>query len=223
HPEVPLSSVEQDLASDDPDVRAKAALSLGFRREVPLPLLERALDDRDARVRASATRALAGARDRAGPLLDRALRDPDPLVRKEAVEVRGSGGDSAARRQLSRAVTDEDRSVRIAASQRLAEVGDVRHALPGLAEGLRSDDESDRQHAVDQLVGATKDLGSDADSAIPALVEALGDEKVSTSAALALANIGPDAAAPLIEALHSPSPTTRKSARFTLVYPLAPK
>ena len=119
------------LAVDaNPEVRAVAALSLGYRgaegREAGMfEPLAGALSDEAPEVRAKAANWLGRLKDsRAFELLMGAVTDKHSIVREAAVRSLGSLGDARAVQTLLDALSDQDEFVRNEANQALIELGD---------------------------------------------------------------------------------------------------
>jgi HEAT repeat protein/type II secretory pathway predicted ATPase ExeA len=171
-------------------------------------LLIDALDDEDARAHPSVISALVAIGEAAVPPLLEVLREPDPRFRSILESILASIGAPAAPRLLH-LLRSEDPLMEVAA-RILGRIGAA--AVPALLDAL-SDPSPIVQALAAGALGATDD-----DRAARPLVSLLGhaDENVRIIAAKALVKLGESAVMPLIEALHSASPTTRAKAATTL-------
>ena len=223
---------------------------LGARARSAIPALIKALDHADDELRWRAARALGAisVTHDAAPALTARLSDPHPLVRAHAAYALGKIGksDEAIVAALAAAIGDEDAAVRRAAAGALralpadpdvvrpimvkmlenAEPRAIVHAVEALAEGGKE--------RVPVLIEALKhpearywvclilsEIGPDAETAVPALIEVLADElpEVRMEASLALGKIGP-AAASAVPALKKALDDPQQGGRYTAVYAL---
>lgn len=208
-----VHAIEQQLASEQAEVRRRAAVDLG-RLPVPVQrrLLPRLFTDPDPEVRlAVADAALAIRLAGAGARVSKWLSDSDARVREAAAEVLRVLRDPGSVPGLGRALEDSDVSVRKAAALALGSSGsseatsfllghlddsdpEVRRAVISALEELRD------PRAVVPLIGriqeqraalrrqAANALGTLGDPrAIGALIVALGDADASVRAAAATA------------------------------------
>ncbi len=214
------------LSDDDPNVRGAAAEALGTLgdEEAVAPLLAAVRDEREPLVRISALRALdrleqAVDPDQIGSALD------DPLLAGAALTLLAHSDSPQAVDILLKALEGAGRSVRDAAAQSLIaqcardesesgrNVQKVREAIP--PDGPAFAHALDRvaqgplpvRLALIQLLGM---LGRA--EAVPALLEAAGDEALSEVVQGALVAVGRDAVAPMREAWTGLSPASRRIA-----------
>lgn len=151
-------------------------------RTLATPPLTQALQDADPWVKLNATWALSeiGASVPLLPHWLEALQHPDPSLRRSAAEVfqdprsllrkvLGAEADNSTTASLVIALKDDDFTVRNAASVALELLGTG--ALPGLVQALKAPEPIVRLEAA-ELVG---NLGGAAQSAVPDLLELLGD------------------------------------------------
>lgn len=151
-------------------------------RTLATPPLTQALQDADPWVKLNATWALSeiGASVPLLPHWLEALQHPDPSLRRSAAEVfqdsrsllrkvLGAEADNSTTASLVIALKDDDFTVRNAASVGLKLLGTG--ALPGLVQALKAPEPIVRLEAA-ELVG---NLGGAAQSAVPDLLELLGD------------------------------------------------
>ncbi len=142
------------------------------------------------------------------------LTSVDPGVRRQAVEKLGELGPDAgaAAPELIPLLIDDHAEVRMAATTALGDIGPP--AIPALREALGDSDHVVRRGAAYSL----GQMGSQAGSAVPALLETLRDEddgRARSYIVWALGEIGVDAslAGPHLEkALEDPFPTVRRMA-----------
>jgi HEAT repeat protein len=160
------------------------------------------------------------------PTLVEALSDSRAFVRIRALYALTKIGQlpASAREAMQRAVLDPDRSVSRMASRAVTQLGPRPSRGAGAADlgteadlgaGLAASDPQARVSAVRRFQPYT----ADAQSAIPLLVQALGDSEPSVRAAAAdaLVAFGPSARTALSAALADPSPVVRREASVTLV------
>lgn len=146
----------------------------------------------DPQERWRAARALGNLRYRpAANAVVSLLDDPDPVVQTYAIAALGRLGDTSDRTInaiMSKAASADGRVARasLSALKKLAPGPDKLAAA--LEQVLDSDDQAVMSYAVDAMVEA-------GGRAVPLLQRALGNEKSAYWAALAIAEIGPDAAA----------------------------
>ncbi|MEM6798660.1 MAG: HEAT repeat domain-containing protein [Planctomycetota bacterium] len=158
-----------------------------------VPRLELSLKSDDAQVRWRAARALGllgKASAAAAPALVGLLSDSDPVVQVHASIALARIGDKseASLEALLGKVTSDDGRVARVAIQTLRHLGVPPEKLAGALEAvLESDDAAVMSHAVDALVNAGAE-------ATPLLNATLAKEKASYWAAVAIGEIGPDAA-----------------------------
>jgi HEAT repeat protein len=202
----PMPDLVRTLRSPLPDIRARAARSLGklggLARDA-LPHLTHALNDADAGVREAAAQAVGLMGIEALPHLVRMIGHPDKYVRRNAVWALGKLGPFAqsAVADLCSALKDADPRTAAGAAQALGNIGDdAVEAIPLLTEAMRGTN-------VVLCRMAAKALSQIGRPALPALLAHLKhrDPFVRGEAALALGWIGPAAAASvptLIEALR---------------------
>jgi HEAT repeat protein len=221
--DVPL--LARALAHRDARVRGRTAevlQDLGAQGAAAVPALMQALSDRDDAVRYRAAQAL-GACGGSEPFvvcrLTAALNDRAPIVRCAAAASLGKLGFDAKSSipVLEKALYDRDTGVRVAAARSLWILdGNPERVVPVLIAALK-----------DQVVGwqapfVLGEMGAKANEAVPALIEALKQERVPRplrtppSAALALGQIGPAAVPGLIATLHDAQPSVRTGAAIAL-------
>ena len=190
-----VSELVADLESPDAAARESAAWGLGAlsAEEAASPLRAR-LADSDPRVRGVAARSLGkiGGPDAFAPIA-RLLRDPDPIVRELAIlglEATGSGDVVSA---VIPMLADPEMGVRSVAVSALGHA-DGREAARALAAAVVSDPDG---HTRGMAAGALSKRAGEADLAVPALVQLLGDPDpgLRAEAAWALAELASDAAA----------------------------
>jgi HEAT repeat protein len=150
-------SYVQDLigALKDPerDVRAKAAVALGFSEapEAVTPLIQ-ALGDKESVVRSSAVGALSYLKDRRAvqPLI-RLLDDQNNEIRDRALRALGRIGDPAAAKPLIRALEESDPYIRWGAAVGLGELGCSEAVDPLMKHALSDEDPGVRWRAIEAL------------------------------------------------------------------------
>ena len=150
------------------------------------------------------------------PALVRLLRNQNPHIRAHAAIALGRMRKAAipAVLVLAKMVTDPDASVRHAALDALAEIEPGKKmVVPLLLKALRDKDSTVVKRAVHALAERGKDI-------VPAMIEALKDDRTEFYALLVLHEIGPDAkdAVPAIcNVLHEANePYQRQEAAMTL-------
>jgi HEAT repeat protein len=206
----PMPDLVRTLRSPLPDIRAKAARSLGklgWLAKDALPQLTHALNDNDAGVREAAAQAVGLMGPDALPHLVRMIGHPDKYVRRNAVWALGKLGPIAqdAVADLCGALKDADPRTAAGAAQALGNIGDdAAEAVPLLTEAMRGTN-------VVLCRMAAKALSQIGRPALPALLAHLRhrDPFVRGEAALALGWMGSAAAASvptLIEALRPTKP-----------------
>ncbi|GEM_PF-353633 len=140
----------QALGHQDEDARWKAAIALGEigdqRAIVPLISL---LEDEDRFVQSRAAYALGQMGSPALPALIASLEGPSPHVRRGAALALGRIGDPGALFPLLAVLSDSDESVRAAAFEGLAGLGD--EAYPRIIAHLRDSPPEDRTPALQAL------------------------------------------------------------------------
>lgn len=183
-------------AESDETARYRAIDRLGYESENPsdaAPRLETMLTSDDSQVRWRAARALGLLGESAAatsPKLVKLLSDNDPVVQAHASIALGRIGDKseATLEALISKVTSPDERVSRAAIQTLRLLEASPEKLAGaLEQVLASDNHAVMSHALDAIVSR----GSEA---TPFLNAALAKEKSAHWAAVAIGEIGPDAA-----------------------------
>jgi len=201
----------ESLASPEPEVRRRAAWTLGEIRDGrAVTALAKALHDQDGFVRNAAGEALSKIGPPAVDALIAALDSQEAGVRIIAARALGRIGDRRAANRLTVAVTDADPAVCRWAIWALGKIKD-RQGVPALMGALKDDDPRTREFA-------TWALGETGEPAVDALIAALGDERAETrgSAVQALGMIGKPAVAPLMAALKDRSGFVRANAAQAL-------
>lgn len=117
------------------------------------------------------------------------LKDPEAQIRRQAAEALGKQRAEAAIAALVEVLKDKKESVRDAAGNALATIG--QKAVPALASALKDHDQVGRLSAAKALF----QLGSESSEALPALTAALKDKNIEIRihAAATLGRLGPDA------------------------------
>jgi HEAT repeat protein len=221
---VPLL-VSQLEVNDELTVRA-AATALGrihANPETVLPALNRLLQSHSTAVRITAVRSIAeygpAAKDSI-PLILGLLSDKSVVLRASAADALGSIGEGRAEvvDALIKALADGSGSVTVSAANALSQLGPpaARALLPQLS------DKRYQRLAVEVL----GELGADAESAVPALVDSLSkvgeDVELRREIFIALASIGPKAAGAtpaLMKILEDPNAgDARAGAAYALAY-----
>jgi HEAT repeat protein len=228
-----MPDLVRTLRSPLPDIRAKAARSLGklgWLARDALPHLTNALQDADGGVREAAAQAVGQLGPGALPSLVQMLGHPDKYVRRNAVWALGKLGPAAqpAVADLAAALKDADPRTAAGAAQALGNVGDdSAEAIPQLTEAMRGTN-------VVLCRMAAKALSQIGRPALPALLAHLKhrDPFVRGEAALAVGWMGPAAVASvptLIEALrptrvaaHVPDPAPVSVTAPTPATPISP-
>jgi HEAT repeat protein len=193
--------------------------SQGAAAKSAAPKLVGLLADDDENLRWRAARALGAIGPDAAdavPELTTALADEAPLVRAQAVYALGQMGDAAkpATAEIVKVVMDEDPLVRRAALRALDRIKPDRSiTIPLFAKLL----EEAPPEVVVAVLHSMAEMGKDA---LPAVSDALDNEKAQYWACLVAAEIGPDAA-PLVPKLtnlvqHKIEPETRMQAILAL-------
>jgi cellulose synthase operon protein C len=182
-----VAALEARLASEDVDVRRKAASDLGrLPPAVQRRLLPRLFSDPDPDVRlAVADAALAIRLPDAGARVAKWLSDPDARVRESAAEVLSVLRDPGSVAGLGRALEDTEASVRAAAALAL---GNSRHPdASSFLLGHLDDADPEVRQAV---IAALEDLG-DPRAVVP-LIGRIQEQRASLrrQAALALGALG---------------------------------
>ncbi|MSR57705.1 MAG: HEAT repeat domain-containing protein [Planctomycetaceae bacterium] len=189
-----LTDIVQNPASDAL-VASRAASALGLIGGEAAPAvtaLTAALGSKSDKLQEQAARALGAigpASKPAVPALKGLLASKLPSVRANAADALGMLGKIGAPAvpELTKALADSDATVRREAAQALASIGPAaKSAVPALLKALHDD-----QGAV--TVNAAEALGRIGPDAVPALIEALKDEKSRSLVVLILTNLGPDA------------------------------
>ena len=200
------AELAQNLESDDPKVRQRAAQTLqSVRHPQSVTLGIKALQDPDAKVRASAARSLGslGEARAAVPILA-LLDDPDLRTRQAAVYALGRLQEPRAVEPLLAMLREPAVGTRQGAAQALQDIGAP--AVDGLIVAL-----SDRDQRVREL--AIRALGNLADKrAVEPLIACLNDRslKVRHRAMGALARMrDPRVTQPVVAALDQPAMTFR--------------
>ena len=168
----------------------------------------------DAQVRAQATEALGQIGEPAVEALIAALRHENPSLRASVVWKLSEIGRPINRivPALIGALGDASENVGVAASMALADIGEP--AVRFLIEALK-DEKADIRLHVAYVLG---EIGSPADTIIPALILRLGDKEsnVRRVSVRALLNFGPRAVPQLKEALNDDNAATRRFAQIAL-------
>jgi HEAT repeat protein len=148
---VTMKELIKAMSDRDPEVRKKAAETLGKMENPAVEPLVAALRDDDERVRDKAAEALI----KIGGLCVTksfivALRDKNPNARERAAQALGRIGDSCAIRLLVAALNDTNWQVREKAAQALGRIGDS-NAVGPLAAAMDDEDSDVRQKAAEAL------------------------------------------------------------------------
>lgn len=210
------------FADKEGGLRYEASAAVGKIGPKAIPPLLKTLVSTDAQVRLWSAFALgemrAGAKE-AIPALLKALEDKEATVRAEVLSALGGMGPVAkeALPRVTASLKDAEKRVRRTAAAALWHIdAQIDVPLPILIEGFKDKeaDSLDRQACI--LVIAT--MQSKAQSAVPELIEALGDKKeeVHIAASYALSEIGRAAVPSLRKALTHKSSQVRRMATHTL-------
>ncbi|MCI0639922.1 MAG: HEAT repeat domain-containing protein [Gemmataceae bacterium] len=194
----PYSAWRDDLKGEDSSA-ALDQLKRGGVDAIPMLLeLARAGDDD---LYAKSTALLVELGDKAAPALAKSLGQPDDKV--TSLHVLGKIGRKAkgAAYPLVRFFNDsKDKAEKLAVLSILASMGPAAHeAMPDLTRVLKDGDTELKRSAV-LVLGA---IGPEAKSAIPLLIASLDESALRPAAGGALAKIGPESAAPLIEVVRT--------------------
>ncbi|MDP6380568.1 MAG: HEAT repeat domain-containing protein, partial [Phycisphaerae bacterium] len=207
------SAAESDLTAalgnKDRHIRGQAARCLGrIRIKTAPPKLIATLKDLDRDARKYAAEALGKIRDKsATPGLMQAASDKDASVRYNTVEALITIQDPRAIDTLVRALGDK--MTRISAMSALGRIG--QESVPALLSELKVSKKIETRRAIVDVLE-----GLDDPRAVPALVDALADEKIRQSAALSLGRIGKVALPNVVAALKSKDGSTRIGAAIAL-------
>lgn len=187
------------LKDDDELVVRAAATALGKIHAEPsavLPELNALLQRKSAAVRIIAVRAIAEYGPEAGDsvsMMLNLLSDENMMLRASAADALGRTGDSRNEviAALIKALSDENAPVTLNAANALSNMGTP--AVPALIQKLA---DKNYRRLVIEVLG---EIGAGAESAVPALVELLGqvddDSDLRREVFIALASIGPKATA----------------------------
>lgn len=205
----------KELADEDPQIRADAALRLGqAKAKEAVDSLVAVLDDPDERVRVSAIRALGSIADpKAIPALVRLADDPLVSVKLALCQTMGQLADPGGVEAVSKLLYDPDTTVRMAATRALGNIPGPGSLDALLNVALKDEGERIRQHVI-RVLG---DRG--ARDAIPKVESALQSEAevVRANAARVLGQLGDRSSAPaLARALDDPYYKVRSLAAHSL-------
>jgi HEAT repeat protein len=156
-----VSNLMADLQGADAERRGRASLELIRMGEPAAPLLAGLLASEDPELRARAATTLWGMGEKgraAVPALAAALSDPDPELRISVAMALGNMGQAAAEAvpALTNLLYDPNRSVKQAAVKALGAIGPpARSALPVLNRILRRSSWPEAEEAVLKIRGAT--------------------------------------------------------------------
>jgi serine/threonine protein kinase/HEAT repeat protein len=217
-------ALSEDLKSDDPETRAKAAVALGKAGKdarVAMPALLDALRDTDEKVRD----LVADALDQAGPpaaddfpALSTALRDDDPDVRTYAVSALGDVGEPSWEEidRVRELTKDPDPYVRAAAEKTLTRM--EKDMLESLRNRLKDSNPSTRKEAAERLSDLGGGSDDAADKAAASLMAAMTDdnEAVRMAVSKALSDFGAQVVPMLSEALRNRNVVARRMAISSL-------
>jgi HEAT repeat protein len=251
-----VPALQESLASDNLDRRVWSAYTLGeigSAAELAVCDLTQALDNTDSAIRAAAAQALG----KIGPAsassvgaLAESLSDENPEVRRRSVVALGQIGPSAEKAAPQLIAALKDSRIRQAARTSLIQIGES--AASALEESLdndhvrfdisaillKVDPEAAKQAGVhkptsadleslrlalrdltrtrqEQTAAATA-LAHLGQEGIAALIEAFEERSIADTAAAAFVNIGPDGVAPLVTALGHEEPGVRSAAANAL-------
>jgi HEAT repeat protein len=235
-----VRAMAESLNDEDPDVRFRAALGLGYiGSSMAVPALIEALGDEDSNVGSAAVEALGRMNDPTAlhALIEVLRNNDDDYLRRCAAEALGRIDRSDAIPALIEALGDEHMFVRSSAASSLGSIGEP--AVAALIEALGDEDGNVHDSAVDALIevgktavldlmkalesdvsglrrGAAKALGEIGDlDAVPGLLRAGSydeDADVRRSAHTALDEIGSAAAPQLIDMLSDHDSDVRRGA-----------
>ena len=167
----------QALGDEDVFVRSPAARVLGEMGLEAVPPLIQALEDENVQVRGGAVwalRLMGPEAKEAVPALIQALGDEDVFVCRDAALALGEiGPEEGVILALSQALEDEEWLVRRAAARVLGNIGPEEGVVVALIEALEDENVQVRGGAAIAL----REIGPEAVEAVPALVQALGDEE----------------------------------------------
>jgi HEAT repeat protein len=206
-----VSALVKVLLEDDVGTASYSA-ELALRQMGPkaapgLPALkEAALHAKEARHRQAVVRVLGTIGPEAAPALAGAVTDTEATVREEVFRAFQTIGPKAgaAVPTLKEALANKDAGIRLMAVRVLGLVGP--EAVPALTQALK-DDEDDRIRLNAAL--SLEAYGPKANAAVPVLVASLKNRTVGPGASRALAAIGSDGVAALLEARTDKDPMTR--------------
>lgn len=194
-----VSDLIGQLSSADEAVRVDAIHDLarsGADANVVVPALKALLEDESARIRAHAARALGKIGEPAKPAVDvlvRLVDDPEAVVRREALDavIAIRPGPEVGIPLFLKIMEGDDHAIKVRALDEVTNAG--AEAMPFLLAMLG------KKEAVYWGCLLASEIGPDAAEAVPALIEALGDEQpgVRREAMIALAAVG-KASAPAI-------------------------
>jgi len=215
------------LLDNDVEIREQAFKKLqALDVNVPLPALVQALKDKDWQIQVVAAYTLGRLGVKAKPAiseLNSKIKDENADVRFAVTQSLGNIGSEDVVPALTEALQDQDENVRFAAAEALVKLGsDAKAAIPVLMKTLRDGNWFVRNRAANAFVH----LAPQSSSLTPALIEAALNNRLEESpwgggteyveyhlqrqqkipavlAFDALAEIGAEAAPPLIESLKS--------------------
>jgi HEAT repeat protein len=225
-----VDSLARSLSSDNAQTRVDASRSLSRldaeRIAKATDALTKALGDSDPFVRAYAALALGKLEQPEGEVvadLARLLTDPEPRVRGAAVRSlrRLKPGPDVMLPIMIKTLEEADPQGAMLAIETIAEMGGEK-AIAGLTNALKN------ERARYWACLALGEAGSKAKSAVPALVDALSDERteVQIQALIALGKIGPEAASAVDEIakfVKGDQPATQYAAAYALGEIAAPQ
>lgn len=165
-----LDALSLGLSNDSPEIRSKAAETIGHLSNVPIgeELRQKAVDclvarlgDREPRVRAKVVEAIAKLSDESAlPKLAAALADSEADVRNAAAEALGTIGSESAIAHLQALLGDRDPDVRATAARGLGKIGSET-AIPALVGALKHQDPEVSSQAIDAILDALSALVPD--------------------------------------------------------------